>query len=362
MHIYVHIPFCARKCPYCGFYSVTDRDAVPSYFRALNKEIMEQPVICSAELGEDDETVYYGGGTPSFADASLICDSFRYLKDMFSIKDGEFTIEVNPNSFDADKALMYKEAGFNRISIGVQSLHEDVLKTLGRLHGSKEAIQAVRTAKEAGFTNISCDMIIGVPGQREEDLYEDASVLIGEGAKHVSMYSLMIEEGTPFEKIYGDRLGDFVDEDLERRMYHGLRGFLNGKGLTPYEISNCALPGYESRHNLSYWKGTEYYAFGAGAHGYLNSVRFSHPENVDEYIKDPMKRIVEETLSEDDKIKEKIMLGLRTSAGVDKSLCKDFYDIVISNLKRGYLEEAGGKYRLTRTGLDFANLVFMDFI
>ena len=362
MHIYVHIPFCVRKCPYCGFYSVVGCTDAGAYFDALRKEIFEQPVICSAEKDGGIETIYFGGGTPSFADASYVCDALKYIREMFSIEDGEFTIEVNPNSFDEDKARRYREAGFNRISIGVQSLHDDVLKTLGRLHDRKEALLAVEASRKAGFTNISCDLMLGVPGQKEEDLYEGAKTLIDAGAKHISMYSLMIEEGTPYEKLYGGRLDEFVDEDLERKMYHGLRAFLEKEGLIPYEISNCAFPGYESRHNLSYWSGSEYYAFGAGAHGYLDSVRFAHPESVDDYIKDPMKRITEEVLTEEDKIKEKCMLALRTSEGMSRELCKDFTDAVIKNVDLGYLEEGGNGYRLTRKGLDFANIVFMDFL
>ena len=362
MHIYVHIPYCARKCPYCGFYSVAGKPQMKEYFEALEKEILEQPVICSAEADGGADTIYFGGGTPSFAEASYVCGTLKSLRHWFSIDDGEFTVEVNPNSFDEGKGRQYLEAGFNRISIGVQSLHDDVLKTLGRLHDRQEALAAIEDAKNAGFNNISCDLITGVPGQTLADLYEDAQLLINAGAKHISMYSLMIEEGTPFEKLYGDRLGEYVDEELERKMYHGLRDFLAERGLIPYEISNCAFPGYESRHNLSYWSGSEYYAFGAGAHGYLNSERFAHPESIEEYVADPLKRITEEVLTEQDKIKEKCMLALRTSAGVLREMTHGFEDVIDKNLKLGYLEETSYGYRLSRKGLDFANLVFMDLV
>ena len=362
MHIYVHIPYCARKCPYCGFYSVPGNKDAKAYFEALRREILKQPVICSAEAEGDIHTVYFGGGTPSYADPSEICETFRSLIWLFSIEDGEFTIEVNPNSFDENKGRMYRQAGFNRISIGVQSLHDDVLKTLGRLHNRREALDAVEASRRAGFTNISCDLMLGVPGQREEDLYEDAKLLIDAGAKHISMYSLMIEEGTPFEKKYGNRLEEFVDADLERKMYHGLRSFLNKRGLIPYEISNCAYDGFESRHNLAYWQGREYYAFGAGAHGYLNSVRFAHPESIEEYISDPVKRITEEMLFEEDKIKEKCLLALRTSRGIDKKTAEGFMDIINKNISLQYIEETSEGYRLTPKGLDYANIVMMDFI
>jgi len=362
MHIYVHIPFCARKCPYCGFYSVAGCSDVKAYFDALKKEIFEQPVICSAEAEGDEDTIYFGGGTPSFVDASYVCDTMKYLREMFSIEDGEFTIEVNPNSFDETKGRAYIEAGFNRISIGVQSLHDDVLKTLGRLHDSSEALKAIEAARNAGFNNISCDLITGVPGQMLADLYEDADKLLEAGAMHISMYSLMIEEGTEFEKRYGDKLDEYVDEDLERAMYHGLRDYLKERGVFPYEISNCARAGYESKHNLSYWKGREYYAFGAGAHGYLNSERFAHPDDVAAYIADPLMRITEEVLTEEDKKKERCMLALRTTAGIDKALASDYMEIINKHIARGYIEEAPEGYRLTRDGLDLANQVFMDFV
>lgn len=362
MHIYVHIPFCARKCPYCGFYSVAGCSDVKSYFDALKKEIFEQPVICSAEAEGDEDTIYFGGGTPSFVDASYVCDTMKYLREMFSIEEGEFTIEVNPNSFDEDKGRAYIEAGFNRISIGVQSLHDDVLKTLGRLHDSSEALKAIEAARNAGFNNISCDLITGVPGQTLADLYEDADKLLEAGAMHISMYSLMIEEGTEFEKRYGDKLDEYVDEDLERAMYHGLRDYLKERGVFPYEISNCARAGYESKHNLSYWKGREYYAFGAGAHGYLNSERFAHPDDVAAYTADPLMRITEEVLTEEDKKKECCMLALRTTAGIDKTLAADYMESINKNIARGYIEETPEGYRLTREGLDFANQVFLDFI
>lgn len=364
MHIYVHIPFCARKCPYCGFCSVAGEKDFTSYFDALNREIDAQGVVPSASYPDEMTTVYFGGGTPSYVGADLICGTFRKITEKYGITDGEFTIEVNPNSFDEAKGRAYREAGFNRISIGVQSLHDDTLKTLGRLHDSAEALRAIRDAKEAGFTNISCDLIIGVPGQKLQDIYDDAGALIDAGAKHISMYSLMIEEGTPFDDLYGEGLDEYVDPELERQMYHGLRSYLKKRGLHPYEISNCAYEGYESRHNLSYWRGCEYYAFGAGAHGYLDSVRFSHGNDVAFYISCPEFVNVEERMTEEDKIREKCMLLLRTSEGISNELASHVRPAVKKHLKTGYLRKTpdGKGYCLSREGLDFANLVFMDVL
>jgi len=372
MHIYVHVPFCASKCPYCSFYSDTCGAIAPEYFEALKKEINACEAVSSAALPDEVNTVYFGGGTPSVVDSKLICDAFSEIKSKFELTDsGEFTIEANPNSLTLEKALAYRNAGFNRISIGIQSLHNDTLKLLGRVHNRVEALEAVEIAKNAGFDNISGDLIIGVPGQRLEDIYEDAKALIDAGVKHISMYSLSIEPDTPFYDKYGDNLADFVDEDLERRMYHGLRMYLKDQGFEPYEISNCAIPGFESRHNNAYWSANEYYGFGAGSHGYLDSVRYSHEEDIREYIKFPDKRVVEELLSKDDKMHEFAMLSLRTATGIDKSLFERrfgrkinevFEDAIVSNITRGLLIKEPGYIRLTSKGLDLANRVFMDFL
>ncbi len=372
MHIYVHVPFCACKCPYCSFYSITKVDLATEYFEALIREINACEEVPSATLKDEIKTVYFGGGTPSYVADKLVCDALRAIKEKFSLsEEGEYTIEANPNSLNLNKAKAYREAGFNRISIGIQSLHNDTLKVLGRLHNREEALKAIAIAREAGFTNISGDLIIGVPGQSVEDLYEDAKVLIDNGVKHISMYSLSIEEGTPFYDKYGDRLSEYVDEDQEREMYHGLRKFLSSYGIEAYEISNCAIPGYESNHNNAYWSANEYYAFGSGSHGYLNSQRFAHEDDVCAYIDNPLNIIIEETLNEEDKMHEYAMLSLRTSKGIDtdefkRRYGKSVYDVfdkeIVSNISKGLLIENEKNIKLTSKGLDLANQVFMDFL
>ncbi|MCQ2515774.1 MAG: radical SAM family heme chaperone HemW [Saccharofermentans sp.] len=372
MHIYVHVPFCAAKCPYCSFYSITKVDLASSYFDALIREIKACEEVPSAALSNEISTIYFGGGTPSYVDSKLVCDALCVIREKFSLTDrGEYTIEANPNSLTLDKARAYKAAGFNRISIGIQSLHDETLRLLGRLHNRKEALKAIEIALEAGFTNVSGDLIIGVPGQTIEDLYEDAKALIDIGVKHISMYSLSIEEGTPFYAKYGDKLSEYVDEDTEREMYHGLRKYLSSFGIEPYEISNCAIPGFESNHNNAYWSANEYYAFGSGSHGYLNSQRFAHVDDVCAYINNPLKRTIEETLDEEDKMHEFSMLSLRTSSGIDKvefkkrygkSVHEVFEKQIVSNVSKGLLIEDSESIRLTSKGLDLANQVFMDFL
>jgi len=341
------------------------------YFDALKQDINSCEIIPSAAYTEQTDTVYVGGGTPSVPDSLKLCKAFESVRDKFSVSEGEFTIEVNPFSLSTGKARDYVAAGFNRISIGVQSLHDGTLKTLGRLHDRKAALRAIDVAAKAGFTNISCDLITGVPGQKLEEITEDADVLLAMGVKHISAYSLSIEEGTPFYDKYKGRLTEFVSEDEEREMYHGLRRVLQSRGMASYEISNSAYKGFESLHNLCYWDACEYYAFGAGSHGYLGDVRFAHPDNIKSYIENPSKVITEETLTLDDKKKEFCMLALRTSGGIDtmeykrrfkESFSDRFSEEILRLTEEGLIQSLEGRIFLTEKGLDLANIAFMEFI
>lgn len=366
-HIYIHIPFCARKCAYCDFYSIADHRHVDEFFDAVKKEIADVRIVPDINPDKID-TVYFGGGTPSVPDPVLICDVLKLIKKRFSIgDDAEITIECNPASVDHVKLCKYKEAGFNRISLGIQSLHDDTLKTLGRLHDGKGALRAVDEARRAGFDNISADLMIGIPGQKKEDILEDAKILIGKGIRHISMYSLIIEEGTPFFDRYR-HIEDHVDPDLERDMYHSLRSLLRENGLEPYEISNC---GSRSVHNMSYWQGMEYYAFGPGASGYLEGVRFSHPKSVAAYIKDPFHTVTDEVITGEEKMKEYAMLMLRTSEGPSsaefkrrfgKDLHSTFRKQIETLEDQGLIDSDDKGFRLTKKGLDLANLAFEEFI
>ena len=366
-HIYVHIPFCARKCAYCDFYSIAAPSLIEPFFDALKKEIENTEIIPDTNPDQKD-TVYFGGGTPSVPDAKYICYTLTLLKSKFNISsDAEISIECNPASVTKDKFTAYKNAGFNRVSLGIQSLHDSTLKTLGRLHDRSRAIEAVNEAKAAGFTNISCDLMVGIPGQTKEEVLKDADTLLDLGAEHISMYSLIIEEGTPFFARYKN-IEDFVDPDLERDMYHSLRDHLAQAGLTPYEISNC---GRMSVHNMSYWKGMEYYAFGPAASGYLNGIRFSHDRNVDGYINDPVKVVEDEVLSRDGKAREYVMLMLRTSGGPDRKEYRERFGKDILEEYKGEIDKLSSQglitsdeygFRLTKKGLDYANIAFGEFI
>ena len=397
-HIYVHNPFCARKCPYCDFYSVTDHSCIEEFYKAAIKETeLIGSVITDATganpLTDKDgkDTIYFGGGTPSVPDSRLIAELLKSIKKNFSISDdAEITIEVNPSSVSEDKLEDYLKAGFNRISLGVQSLDDEVLKTLGRLHDSKGAVDAIKKITAAGFTNVSADLITGVPGETLEGIKHDIQIFHELGVKHISTYSLSIEEGTPFFERYSKTLEDFVSPDDERKMYHGTREYLQSLGYETYEISNSALPGFKSIHNSSYWNSCEYFAIGAGAHGYLGDMRYGHKDNVDSYIKE-MRNLtsedykeflegrreelislyVEEMLSKEDKMREVPFLRLRTTEGIQldefhKLFGVEFENVfameVENNINKGLLERKERTLRLTRSGLDLANKVIEDFL
>ena len=397
-HIYVHNPFCVRKCPYCGFFSVTDRSHAEKYYEAAVKEAAfwaeyDKKYAVSGDSGPD--TVYFGGGTPSCVPEAMICGLLEEIRGSFDIgKDAEITLEVNPASFTSEKGRAYLKSGFNRLSMGIQSLDDGVLKTLGRLHDRQGALKALDDAFEAGFTNISADFMTGVPGQTTDGILKDLQTVLDKGVRHISTYSLMIEEDTPFYGRYSETIEDLVPPETERTMYHEVRRFLNEKGVVPYEISNAAIPGFESRHNSSYWDGCDYYAIGAGAHGFLNSVRFGHYEDIDSYILSSLNIKVdevdallgtegetasdiegfiyfEERLTENGRMREYPFLKLRTTKGIDRDefkarFGKDFDEVYAeelrSNIEKGYLKSEGQKISLTKTGLDFANLVMEDFL
>jgi len=382
-HIYVHNPFCARKCPYCGFYSEEGADRIKEFYRCAEAEarLLAKGGVKDADDGVD--TVYFGGGTPSFPDSGYVCSLLKTIKDAFGIRpDAEITIEINPSSLTMQKARDYRGAGFNRVSVGVQSLSDSVLKTLGRLHDSAGAIEAIGMLAEAGFTNISADLITGVPGQTLEGVISDIDKFHSLGVKHVSTYSLTLEEGTAFYTRYNGKLEDLVPPEEERVTYHAARRHLESLGIIPYEISNSACEGYRSVHNGAYWNGSEYYAIGAGAHGFTDGIRYGHADSIDEYIRtlsgvtaeDEMPEgliYVEEKMTLEDRMREYPFLRLRTAEGIDEALFEKkfgqnltdvFADAVSTNITKGLLENADGHVRLTEKGLDYADAVIRDFL
>lgn len=305
--IYVHIPFCESKCVYCAFASfVEGEQEIKKYFETLKQE------IASCEFSDREvSTIYFGGGTPSCVSEQQIFEVLQVIKHNFKVEENaEISIECNPNSATEKKLAAYKKMGFNRISFGVQSLDDQMLKFLGRKHDKQGALAAVERAAAAGFENISADLLLGLPAG---DVKKDAARLIKNGVKHISAYMLQIEENTPLKKMVERGELKLPSDDETADNYQKLACFLQKKGLKRYEISNFALPGYESRHNSTYWTGGRYIGFGLGAHSFDGKYkRWANASNFEDYYAG---RVQIETLSPSERDEEIIMLGLRCSFG-----------------------------------------------
>ncbi len=371
--IYVHIPFCRRKCRYCDFLSAPgDSKCIREYISALKKEI-----AAYKEKAAEYEalTVYFGGGTPSILEPDEFEEIVYALRENFDLHNvTEFTVEVNPGTVTPEKLAAFGKCGANRLSVGIQSARDEELKLLGRIHDYEEAVECIRMAREAGFSNISVDVISALPGQTVKDYEETLDRVLGLKPKHISSYSLIIEPGTPFFKDYGengDKKEELPDEETDREMYALTARKLAAAGYYRYEISNYALPGYESRHNSSYWKGRDYFGLGLGASSFVDGVRYSNVRDMGEYVQDPGKHIIEEVTDDAGRMAEFMILGLRMTKGISKTEFKrrfgvDVYDIYGDAIKRfielGAMAEDGDMLKLTEYGLDVSNTVFEEFI
>jgi oxygen-independent coproporphyrinogen-3 oxidase len=376
--IYIHIPFCKQKCYYCDFVSYSNKcSEVKEYIESLKKEI-EEFDFSNYKV----TSIYIGGGTPSYIDSIYIVEILSELKEklkcnLIEFKDIEITIEVNPGTVDTKKLNDYKKSGINRLSIGLQSTKNDILKKIGRIHTYQEFLEIYKLARETGFKNINIDLMIGIPGQKIGDLKNTLQDIIKLEPEHISVYSLIIEENTPIEKMLENGEIKLPDEDLERNMYWYVKNTLELNGYNHYEISNFAKLGKESRHNLNCWNQEEYIGFGVAAHSYLNGIRFSNTINVEEYIQHIENNRkeeniqIEESQSLEDKKNEFMMLGFRKIQGVDIARFKEkFIDnpIFLYREKLNKLVEEGlievdlNHIKLTNKGIDLANLVFEEFV
>ncbi len=376
--IYIHIPFCKQKCYYCDFVSYSNKcSEVKEYIESLKKEI-EEFDFSNYKV----TSIYIGGGTPSYIDSIYIVEILSELKEklkcnLIEFKDIEITIEVNPGTVDAKKLNDYKKLGINRLSIGLQSTKNDILKKIGRIHTYQEFLEIYKLARETGFKNINIDLMIGIPGQKIGDLKNTLQDIIKLEPEHISVYSLIIEPNTPIEKMLENGEIKLPDEDLERNMYWYVKNTLELNGYNHYEISNFAKLGKESRHNLNCWNQEEYIGFGVAAHSYLNGIRFSNTINVEEYIQHLENNRkeeniqIEESQSLEDKKNEFMMLGFRKIQGVDIARFKEkFIDnpIFLYREKLNKLVEEGlievdlNHIKLTNKGIDLANLVFEEFV
>lgn len=369
--IYVHIPFCKRKCAYCDFISFSGKARlIEKYVEALKREINK------CKIGKEDymvKTIYFGGGTPSFIESKYIVEILEAIKEKFNIsKNAEITIEINPGTVTEEKLKDYYEVGINRISFGLQSTNSQLLKLVGRIHSYSSFLEGYNLARKTGFKNINVDLMIGLPVQTLKDVQKDLSRIIELNPEHVSVYSLIVEEGTRIEEKIKNKELYLPSEKLERKMYWEVKKKLEEAGYIHYEISNFAKAGYESKHNLSCWNQEEYLGFGLAAHSYFNNVRYSNTDDFEEYFDWPENsKIIHERQTDEDRQKEFMLLGLRKIEGVAIS---DFKNKFIENpiylyretlnklVTQGLIEVDIDSIKLTNRGIDLANLVWEEFV
>lgn len=306
--LYIHIPFCKRKCPYCDFYSLDNQseDILTAYVSRLSEEAKGYK---DKKISVD--TIYFGGGTPSVLRNSHICEILNEVRESFEVNsNAEITIEANPSSVDLKKLEGYREAGINRISFGVQSACDNELLSLGRLHSFKKAREAIKNAQAAGFENISADLMIAIEGQTSDSLKSSVSKIAGLGVNHISCYILKVEDGTPYSKMNLT----LPDEDQCAEYYLLASKLICDSGYEQYEISNFAKKGFESRHNLKYWQGEEYIGLGVSAYSYFGGVRYHNKRDLFSYLRKADIKVIDET--DINKSEEYLTLSLRLSDGI----------------------------------------------
>lgn len=356
MEIYIHIPFCIRKCDYCDFLSgPSGPEEQADYVQALLREIQ------AVEEGEGRSvsSIFIGGGTPSVLDERLLGDILREIRNRFKMEeDAEITIEVNPGTANIGKLQAYREMGINRLSIGLQSPEDRELKILGRIHNYGQFLETYQEARTVGFDNINIDLMSAIPDQTYEGWVKNLRTVAELEPEHISAYSLIVEEGTPFAA----RKLNLPDEDTEYNMYEATAQILKEYGFEQYEISNYARKGYACRHNLGYWSRRDYKGFGLGASSLLNSVRSTVQEDLTEYLRGNFAGS-NEHLSEQDIREEYFFLGLRKMEGVDPGPYREHYEKLLEELqKQQLLEEKNGKICLTDYGIDVSNYVLAQFL
>lgn len=372
LSIYVHIPFCVRKCNYCDFLSFSMADErKENYIEALLREIELEADALREEYVV--RTVFFGGGTPSLLEVSQVKKIMDKLRENFIFsEDMEISMEVNPGTVTKEKLSGFKDAGMNRISIGLQSANDKELALLGRIHSYESFLECYKIAVLAGFTNINVDVMSALPGQSVESYLETLHRVVTLNPKptHISAYSLIVEEGTPFAKEY--ELGRLAlpSEDEERTMYELTEKVLNEYGYHRYEISNYALPGYECRHNKVYWIRKDYLGLGLGAASLIKEERRSNVRELEKYCNNPQTERETEVLSAEEQMSETFILGLRLMEGVSKECfaktfgCEAetvFGEAIAEHVKNGLLVN-GDSIKLTAKGIDVSNRVMVSFL
>lgn len=361
LELYLHIPFCVRKCAYCDFLSAPAPEQVQErYVEALLREIGQ-----SEALGETHEisTVFFGGGTPSILKSQWILKVLNQLRAQFVFReDAEITIEANPGTVDREKLLRYREAGINRISFGLQSADDGELRMLGRIHTWEQFLESFHMAREAGFGNINVDLMSALPGQTAASYRRTLHQVLRLQPEHISAYSLIVEEGTPFYERYAGHPEFLPDEEEERQMYYDTRDILREQGYERYEISNYAREGFACRHNLGYWDRTEYKGYGLGAASLLANVRTSNQTDLQEYLKGNFAG-TEERLTEQAIREEYFFLGLRKMEGVRPGIYEEHYGKLLETLQmQRLLVRKDDRICLTDRGIDVSNYVLAQFL
>ena len=374
--IYLHVPFCVKKCDYCDFISFPEKGMAKEYFAALWREIE----LCRDENRDRQfNTVFFGGGTPSALPPYYIAQTMQRIRDSFNLTLEEATIECNPGTVDEEKLTAYKNAGFNRISLGVQSFEDRLLRGIGRIHTAKEAEETVLLARAAGFDNINIDLMYGLPNQTQDDYISSIEWAAELGVEHISAYSLILEEGTRLYDRVKNGETTLPDDDAVYDMHRAGMKRLEELGYTRYEISNYAKPGRHSLHNMNYWNVGEYLGLGLNSSSALvkdgKLVRYRNTETMNEYLGDigncTLPRRDEQVIDISEEMFEWAMLGLRKIEGVDRTAFierfgTDFADVfsqAVNTLENmGWLTQDERHIRLTDRGLDMQNSALMEFM
>ena len=379
--VYIHVPFCKQKCFYCDFPSYAGKEKwEAAYIDALIKEIQTEGPKYIEAYGAP-ATIYIGGGTPSVLPCALLELLLNELLRTFRIQkplppgEVEFTIECNPGTVDAEKLRLMRSYGVNRLSFGVQTFHNDLLKKIGRIHTAEEARDALRLARSIGFDNLSLDLMYGLPGETLAMLQEDMDEALQLHPDHISIYGLQLEEGTAFWRMHEIGKLHLPSDGETEAMYDFLVAALPAAGYARYEISNFATPDHESRHNLGYWQDRPYLGLGAAAHSYLDGVRYENTKDIQAYIaaieQKTSPRTQEEPATREIQMEEFAFLALRTARGIDKATfaqkfgvpLADIYADVIGRMKqKGLLEETETHVHLTALGMKYGNWVFEAFL
>lgn len=371
--IYVHIPFCVSKCKYCNFVSFTNKENfIPEYLKALVKEIE----LKSKEVKNIIDTIYIGGGTPSCLPNGAISTILNSIKTNFKVDpNAEITIECNPNSVDYTKAQEWINCGVNRVSVGLQSIKQSLLKLIGRVHTKQDYVNAINILHSVGFKNINTDVMIGLPKQKQSDVKNTLLAVAKQNVTHISCYSLILENNTPLYNAVKNKEIKELSEEKAINMYAFAYKFLTKLGFNRYEVSNFAIKGYECKHNINCWNLHQYLGFGVSAHSYFKNIRYSNATTIEDYIalinKNGNAVVEKEKQTINDKIEEYIMLGLRLKNGIDVSYLKEKFDydilkeksLTIEKLKKlNLIEIKNNRLYATDLGFYVLNTIILELI